>query len=106
MPRKKTHEEYIKQIKRIKDKPIVCLGIYSGNHVKILHECIRCHHRWEIEPNAVTSACRGCPKCAKNYSKLSLSWINYLQTTINKEIQNIRIAIILREEKTNADYYH
>jgi hypothetical protein len=86
MPAKKTHEEYAKQIEKIKDKPIECLGVYQGNHISILHRCRRCGHKWNIEPNAITSGGKGCPKCAKQYRRSHEEYLEEL-TKVNPSIK-------------------
>ena len=60
--RKITTQEYKEQIK---DRNIVVLEEYKGNHTKIKHQCLKCDHIWSVTPNSIKRG-RGCPKCAVN----------------------------------------
>ena len=52
MPKKKTHEEYIADLARLKPE-FECLDIYQGNKIKILHRHKVCGYKWEIKPNVL-----------------------------------------------------
>jgi hypothetical protein len=86
--RTSTNEEFIKKaILKHGNRYDYSKVAYKNNCSKVIITC-KTHGEFEQIPNShLNGSC--CPKCAKNYSKLSLSWINYLQTTINKEIQNM-----------------
>jgi hypothetical protein len=62
--------------------------VYKNANSKVI---IICKKHGDFEQMAYNHL-RGnsCPKCCKNkYSKISISWINYVQFVINKEIQNM-----------------
>lgn len=63
MPRgkRKTHEEYIKEVD-ILNNGINVVGIYQGNGIKILHQCIN-GHIWEVTPLNILNR-HGCPVCS------------------------------------------
>ena len=58
---KKTHEEYIEQVKKINPN-IEVVGIYKNNRTKILHRCKIDGNEWEVIPNNILSG-KGCPIC-------------------------------------------
>jgi len=58
---KKTHEEYINELKDI-NPDIEVIGEYINNKNKIVHKCLWCSFEWLESPNHVLSG-RGCPKC-------------------------------------------
>lgn len=69
MPKKKTHEEYIADLARLKPE-FECLDIYQGNKIKILHRHKVCGYKWEIKPNVLlTSGECGCPLCSGKVRK-------------------------------------
>lgn len=69
MPKKKTHEEYINDLAKIKPE-FECLGTYQGNKTKILHRHKVCGYVWEIKPNVLlTSGECGCPLCSGKVRK-------------------------------------
>lgn len=69
MPRKKTHEEYVDDLARLKPE-FECLGTYQGNKIKILHRHKVCGYKWEIKPNVLlTSGECGCPLCSGKVRK-------------------------------------
>lgn len=61
MPRRKTHEEFIAEIKE-KNKKVTILGRYNGCHTKILARCNRCGREWMPYPCDLLKG-HGCPKC-------------------------------------------
>lgn len=63
MPRKRTHEEFIKLMQSIHPN-IQVLGTYKGGHIKIKCRCTIDGHIWEAEPASLLSG-RGCPICGE-----------------------------------------
>lgn len=63
MARRKTHQEYLENVKQINSN-IRVIGKYNGNKVKIQHLCLICGHKWDVSPNNVLRH-KGCPECAK-----------------------------------------
>lgn len=66
---KKTHEEYIADLKA-KRPNIICLGVYVDSQTKLEHQCLICSHVWQtFPPNMVrnrNSDKVGCPKCRRS----------------------------------------
>ena len=63
MPRKKTKEEYIEQLK-MKNPGIELVGDYIDDHTKTLHRCNRHNILWDISPNKTLQG-RGCKECGQ-----------------------------------------
>lgn len=65
MPKKKTHDEFIAQLKA-KQPKIHTSDIYKNGKTKIEFECIEegCNHKWRARPDNILSG-YGCPECAK-----------------------------------------
>ena len=64
MPRRKTHEEYIQQLKD-KNINIVPIEQYVNNSTPIFHKCLNpeCEYEWESSPNVILSIASHCPIC-------------------------------------------
>ena len=65
MTKRKTHEEYVNQVKSINPN-IEVLGTYVNNHTKILHKCTLDDYEWYTLPanilkgsGYITSQCCG-----------------------------------------------
>ena len=63
MPRKKTKEEYVEQLK-MKNPDIELVGDYIDDHTKTLHRCNRHNILWDISPNKTLQG-RGCKECGR-----------------------------------------
>lgn len=61
MSRKKTHEEFVNEMKIINPN-ITILGLYKGIKSKIECKCARCGHRWCPTPDCLIRG-KGCPNC-------------------------------------------
>jgi len=59
MPKKKTHEEFLCQIR---DKPVDVLGVYDGVRKKIQFKCKIDGNVWTTAPNVIIHG-SGCPVC-------------------------------------------
>lgn len=60
MPKKKTHEEFIKQMNTINSN-IKILSQYQNNKTKVNCKCKICNHQWEARPDNLLHW--GCPRC-------------------------------------------
>ena len=60
MPKKKTHEEFIKQMNIINSN-IEILSQYQNNKTKVNCKCKICNHQWEARPDNLLHW--GCPRC-------------------------------------------
>lgn len=81
MSKKKTHDEYIKEVSIINPN-IEVLGEYTDAKTKILHKCKIDGCEWYVTPNNVLRG-HGCPECGKK----SIS--QKLQKTHNEYIEDI-----------------
>lgn len=61
MSRKKTHEEYVEELK-IKNPNIEVVEQYINAKTKIMHHCLIHDVYWEIQPSNVLCG-NGCPRC-------------------------------------------
>lgn len=60
---KKTHEQFVEEIKEKYNDKYIILGKYINDRTKILVKCNICGHEWEITPNNLLRG-HGCAKCA------------------------------------------
>ena len=63
MARKKTHEEYIRDV-GIKSPTVEVIGIYAGDRIQITHKCKICNNEWLASPSSILQG-HGCPVCGK-----------------------------------------
>ena len=78
LKRRKTHKEYLKQVKKIHKYKIEVIGEYKGAFVRIKHLCLNCNYSWKASPdNVVNSSKTGCPRCAtgKRHSSKAIAWL-------------------------------
>lgn len=74
MVRRKTHEEFIREIKEKYGDEYTVLGKYINANTKILirHNCKECNfHEWHITPYSLLRD-HSCPKCANNKRRRTL----------------------------------
>ncbi|EGT3619822.1 hypothetical protein FJ641_10510 [Clostridium perfringens] len=72
MVRRKTHEEFIQDVKGKYGDEYTVLGKYINSYTKILvrHNCNSCNnYEWEITPNKLLQG-KGCPICGLERSKI------------------------------------
>lgn len=79
MARKKTHEEYIKEIAKINSN-IEVVGEYVNNCTKILHRCKIDGHEWYPTPKQIIRG-QGCPKCYGNVKKTHEKYVKEVEET-------------------------
>ena len=89
MGKKKTHEEYIKQVSEI-NSHIEVVEAYTDAKTKILHKCKIDGCEWRATPNNVLGG-HGCPECARKLTaqKLRKTHEEYIKkvTKINPNIE-------------------
>lgn len=84
MPRKKTHDEYIKELSILKPE-FECLETYKGSKVKILHRHKICGYEWKIKLNVLLSSGEcGCPFCSGKVRKD----INYFKNEVKNLVDD------------------
>ena len=97
MSRKKTHDEYVKELAE-KNPNVEVVGIYCGANIKIPHRCKKCGNVWSTLPSTVLRG-KGCPSCAKEVRRRK-----HTKTTSEyiKELKNITSDIVLVDEYKNC----
>ena len=82
MPKKKTHEEFVAQVKS-NFPNINVLGTYTTNKTKIEFQCLvdGCLHKWMARPDNILSG-YGCPECAKR--KISAARLKTHEEFVNE----------------------
>ena len=86
MPKKKTHGEYVEELKVV-NPDIEVVGIYVGANIKILHRCLKDGHEWLATPHNILRG-RGCPKCAGHIQRTHEMYVN----DVSKINQNIEVV--------------
>ena len=69
MSKKKTHEEYVNELK-IKNPHVEVTGIYIDANTNIMHHCLIHNVFWETKPSRVLNG-NGCKKCRIEKFKIS-----------------------------------
>ncbi len=91
MPKKKTHEEYLEDVKKINPN-INVLGKYTKSHIKTSHRCNICGNEWSAFPSNILKG-HGCPKCKNKTIRQKL--IKTHEEYVNEvEIKNSNIEVI------------
>lgn len=98
MGRRKTHDEYIDEVK-VKNKHVIVLEIYAGASIPILHKCKYCGKEWLIRPSDILKGkgCREC-SCKRCGERLRKSHSQYVD-----ELSEINTNIIPIEDYINTD---
>lgn len=93
MPKRKTHEEFVLQIKN-NFPHIGVVGMYTTNKTKIEFQCLvdDCNHKWMARPDNILSG-YGCPECAKK--KISISRLKTHEEFVNEvAIKNPYVKVL------------
>ena len=69
MGKKKTHKEYIEELK-IKNPNVEVIGEYINSYTNIMHRCLIHNIYWMTEPRRVLRGC-GCEQCRVDKFKKS-----------------------------------
>lgn len=90
MAKKKTHNEYIKEVAKI-NQNLEVLETYVNSSTKILHKCRNDGYEWMVSPNAVLSG-HGCPVCSGTKKKTHEEYVSEL-AEINPNLEVLGIYI-------------
>ena len=106
MSRKKTHEEYVKELAEKNPNVEVCEE-YKGSNIKIMHHCLLHDVYWLITPIGALNG-NGCEKCRKEkfhkkYVKSTKQYVNELKK-INKNLEVIGEYIDAKQAIYNSYY--
>ena len=89
--RKKTHEEYVEELK-IKNPDVEVIGTYAGLHASIEHHCLKHDVYWNTAPSRVLKGC-GCEECRKEKfrKRRCIAHEHYISMVneVNKDIEVI-----------------
>ena len=85
MSKKKSHQQYVEEIKAINPN-IDVIEHYIDSKTSILHKCKKDNYEWMARPNNVLHG-KGCPMCAGNIQKTHDQYIN--------DVENINPNIIV-----------
>lgn len=81
---KKTHEQYIQEVKNI-NANIEVVDLYVNAKTPIRHQCKIDNHIWKVAPYVILRG-DGCPKCAGNAKKTTQEYITEL-LNINPNVE-------------------
>lgn len=70
MPKRKTHEEFLFEVKEIFGEEYIILGQYINNKTKILVKHTKCGQEFEKSPKDMIGKHSGCPYCNGNKNAL------------------------------------
>lgn len=61
--KRKTHEQFLKDMEEKGDPNVIIIGEYEKDNIKIKCKCKKCGHEWESTPSNLLQG-QGCPFCA------------------------------------------
>lgn len=64
MARKRTHDEFVEQMRKVHGDKYQVLSRFTGYSIPVKVGCGVCQHRWLVTPNNFAQG-RGCPNCQK-----------------------------------------
>lgn len=86
MPKRKTHEKFIKELKEIQPN-ISVLSMYTTANNKVRCKCLSCGNIWDARAAHLLNN-HGCPKCSQKIKNTHESFINKMKN-INNDIEII-----------------
>ena len=91
MAKKKTHEEYVAEVKQINPN-IEVVGIYVNAKTPIDHFCLTHNIKWIARPDNILQG-KGCPECAKDARRMAIAMTHEEYVKKLKEIlPHIRVV--------------
>ncbi len=73
--KKKTHEEFVKEVFNIHKNEYTVTSTYLSNRKKVLIRHNKCGHEWLVDPRNFTINKRGCPKCKMSKGEMCIEKI-------------------------------
>ena len=86
MPRKKTHEEFLEEVKVLVGDEYNVLGEYKNSNTKILFKHNECSHEYEATPSKFLND-RRCPKCSTNHKKTTEQYKKDVYNLVSDEYE-------------------
>lgn len=96
MPRRKTHEEFIKEATPIIKDRFEILETYVNNTTKLKCRCLKDGYEWKTTPKAILIG-KGCPKCGGTL-KLSPEEFHQRMSNINSNIELLSSYIDMKHK--------
>lgn len=86
----KTHEAYVKELKKLSKNKIIIVGGYVNAVTKVEHKCTVCEYTWTPAPRQMLRKGSGCPRCQSTakYSQTAITWIKKLEKKLKVSIQH------------------
>ena len=85
MPARKTHEQFLSEIKEIHND-IDIIGEYYNSTTKVKSQCKKCEYIWNAIPKTLLRGC-GCPKCGGTLKLTNDEFVN----SVHSVLSNIEI---------------
>lgn len=92
MPRKRTNEEFVYELRTINPK-IEVLDYYINSDTKIKVKCLDCSHEWEARPSDLLRG-HGCPRCSGKERKTT--------SRFQEEVANVNLNVEVVGEYVNT----
>lgn len=104
--RTKKHSEFVKELHK-KHARLRVIGRYLGANKPIRMQCTKCKHEWNPVPSSLLYG-TGCPSCAKQYSKVSIEWLEACARALRLRIRHFENAgeFKIPETRFRADGYN
>lgn len=90
---KKTHKQYIKEIRTV-NPDIIAMEEYIDVNTPILHKCLKDNYEWNVSPHSILNG-SGCPKCSNRIHRTHDEYV--------KEVNLLNNNIEIMEEFINTD---
>ena len=98
MVRRKTHEEYVKELS-IKNPNIEVVGRYINSTTKVTHRCLKDGFEWDVLPTAILRG-HGCPQCNGGVKMIHDEYVEKLR------IKNPSIIVIGQYKNSQTKITH
>lgn len=101
--KKKTHEQFLKEIEEIVGSEYVVLSQYDGNSkkVKMLH--VKCGHEWDVRATLFLHSGTRCPKCNGGIKKIR-SHNDYIEAVYKRHGDKYEITSEYINAKTKISF--
>ena len=108
MPRKKTNEQYINELK-IANPNVIALEKYINANTNILHKCLIDNYEWKARPSNLLNGNVGCPKCSQRFRRTNEDYVNEIHEKISyieplEEFKGMRVPILHLCKKHNIKW--
>jgi uncharacterized CHY-type Zn-finger protein len=84
---KKTHEQFVDEVKDLFGNDYTILGIYKNTSTKILIKHNKCFYEWDVYPGNLLSGQSKCPKCSGKIRMTTESYKERIKELTNGEYE-------------------